>query len=99
MVGVINYGLGNLYSVAGALHKLGYSYKVTSDRDELSQATHLVLPGVGAYGDGMKNIRELGLDETIRHLVLEKKIPILGICLGFQLSNVLHAIAVSSDAW
>ena len=85
MIGIIDYGLGNLQSVAGAVEKLGFKAVITSEITELERADKLILPGVGAFADGMKNLQELHLIEPLTKLILEKKKPILGICLGFQL--------------
>jgi len=85
MIAIINYGLGNLRSVAGAVERLGHEAVITNGADELSKADKLVLPGVGAFGDGIKNLRALGLENVLYRLVFEDCKPILGICLGFQL--------------
>jgi len=85
MILIIDYGLGNLHSVAGAVKKLGHEPVISNDERELRRADKLILPGVGAFGDGMKNIKNLGLDKILRELVLDEKKPILGICLGSQL--------------
>lgn len=85
VVAIIDYGLGNLRSVAGAVQRLGFSPVVSNRSEELSAAAKLILPGVGAFGDGMKNLRERGLVEVLHRLVVEEGKPILGICLGFQL--------------
>lgn len=85
MIGIIDYGLGNVRSVIGAVKKVGYEPVLTADFDDLSRADKLILPGVGAFGDGMNNLRELGLTDLLADLILEKKKPILGICLGAQL--------------
>lgn len=84
MIGVIDYGMGNLYSLGKALERLGYSYEFVSVPEQLQAYRGLILPGVGAFGDAMNNIRELGLEEAIRAYVASGK-PILGICLGMQL--------------
>ncbi|HWP96720.1 MAG TPA: imidazole glycerol phosphate synthase subunit HisH [Syntrophomonadaceae bacterium] len=83
MIAIIDYGMGNLASVKNAFIKLGYSAFTTDKAEEILQARGVVLPGVGAFGDCMNNIRQLGLDQTI-HQVVERKTPFLGICLGFQ---------------
>jgi imidazole glycerol-phosphate synthase subunit HisH len=85
MVAIIDYGLGNLRSVAGAVHRLGHPFHVSRDPGVLATADRLILPGVGAFGDGMRNLRELGLIDLLNDLVLDRKKPILGICLGCQL--------------
>jgi glutamine amidotransferase len=85
MIAIVNYGLGNLRSVAGAVERLGGEAVITNDADELLKAEKLILPGVGAFGDGIKNLRALGLEDILNQLVLEESKPIFGICLGFQL--------------
>jgi glutamine amidotransferase len=85
MIGIIDYGLGNLASVAGAVEKLGFEPAVSADPDVLGRAEKLILPGVGAFGNGMKNLVDRGLATPLAHFVLEERRPILGICLGFQL--------------
>lgn len=84
MIGVIDYGMGNLYSLGKALERLGYSYEFVSDPEKLGAYDGLILPGVGAFGDAMDNIRKFGLDQAIHTYVASGK-PILGICLGMQL--------------
>lgn len=85
MIGIVDYGLGNLASVAGAVEKLGFEPLVSADPAALAEAEKIILPGVGAFGDGMRNLRERGLVEPLSRLVREQARPILGICLGFQL--------------
>ncbi|MBN2459958.1 imidazole glycerol phosphate synthase subunit HisH [Candidatus Woesearchaeota archaeon] len=85
MIVIINYGLGNLFSVLGAVEKLGFKAKISSKIKDMEKADKLILPGVGAFSDGMKNLHELGLVEPLTKLVVENKKPILGICLGCQL--------------
>ena len=85
MIAIIDYGLGNVRSVIGAVRKVGFDPILTADYDILSRAEKLILPGVGAYGDGMNNLRKLGLIDALNDLVLQQKKPILGICLGAQL--------------
>ncbi|MGE5702247.1 MAG: imidazole glycerol phosphate synthase subunit HisH [Clostridia bacterium] len=84
MIGIVDYGMGNLYSISKALERLGYSYSFVSDAAKLDSFGGLLLPGVGAFGDAMRNIRELGLDEALRDYAKSGK-PMLGICLGMQL--------------
>src|SRR5664279_4413730 len=81
---VIDYGLGNLASVANALDKLSIPYEVSGDPVRLKTARALILPGVGAAGQGMRNLRERGFDAVIAAAV-QAGTPILGICLGMQL--------------
>ncbi|MDO8435680.1 MAG: imidazole glycerol phosphate synthase subunit HisH [bacterium] len=85
MVGIIDYGLGNLRSVAAAVTRVGGEAVVTADPSVLAQADKLILPGVGAFGDGMKNLHARGLVETLTQIVVVQGKPILGICLGAQL--------------
>lgn len=82
---IVDYKLGNLKSVSGAVKKVGFSSIVSGKKEDILIADRLILPGVGAYGDGMDNLRQLGLIETLETAVMGKKIPILGICLGCQL--------------
>lgn len=84
-IGIINYGLGNLGSVSSAVHKLGHEAFVSDNIEYLMSAEKLILPGVGAFGDAMRNLRSLALVEPLTHMVMELKKPILGICLGSQL--------------
>lgn len=84
MIAVIDYGVGNLYSVEKALKFVGGEVKVTSSAADLKNADKLVLPGVGAFGDCMKNLAATGLIPTILEQVLIHK-PLLGICVGLQI--------------
>lgn len=85
-VAIVDYGMGNIRSLVSALKYLGVSQiHVSADFCTLSNADKLILPGVGAFGKAMQNIREKELDKHLEWLVLEKKKPILGICLGMQL--------------
>lgn len=84
MIAIIDYGLGNLTSVKNAFNKLGIPVIVTSDLKKIRQAKALILPGVGAAGEGMKNLKAKDLDKIIREEI-DKGKPILGICLGMQL--------------
>ena len=81
---VIDYGMGNRRSVEKALEHVGARATITDDHDELRRADGLILPGVGAFPQAVRNLDELGLPEMIRDLVSQGK-PLLGICLGMQL--------------
>jgi glutamine amidotransferase len=83
-VGVIDYGMGNRRSVEKALEHVGASAVITADHDELRAADGLVLPGVGAFPQAMRNLDALGLPGLIRECLADG-IPLLGICLGMQL--------------
>ena len=85
MIGIIDYGVGNLHSVAGAVEKVGFQPLISGDSEVLSKAEKLILPGVGAFKDGMSTLVEKGLDEFVNKAVKIDRIPILGICLGAQL--------------
>ena len=81
---VIDYQLGNLFSVNQALENIGLTPIISSDPDEIKNADALVLPGVGAFGDAMLNLEKLGLIDPIKEFIKSGK-PFLGICLGLQL--------------
>lgn len=83
-IAMIDYGMGNLFSVEKALVNLGADVRVTSDAKQIIAADKVILPGVGAFGDCMKNLIELGLVTAIREAAEAGK-PFLGICLGLQL--------------
>jgi glutamine amidotransferase len=85
MIVVIDYGMGNLASVAQGIRATGRECLVTSDHSAMRNASCLVLPGVGSLRDAMLNLEKQGLTHLLNELVLEKKIPIVGFCLGMQL--------------
>lgn len=85
MIVVIDYGMGNLGSIANMIKKVGYKSLISSDLEEIKKATKLILPGVGSFDNGMKNLQERGMVEILNQKVLVEKTPILGICLGMQL--------------
>jgi glutamine amidotransferase len=84
MIAIIDYGMGNLRSVQKAIEKVGYQAIVTSDPEEVKRASGVILPGVGAFGDAMYNLKHLGMIDAIKKVVKEGT-PFLGICLGMQL--------------
>lgn len=84
MIAVIDYDAGNIRSVEKALLALGQDVCITGDAEKILSADRVILPGVGAFGDAMENIRRTGLDQVIHRVVDEGK-PFLGICLGLQL--------------
>ncbi len=83
MIAVVDYGAGNLTSVARALEYIGKPCRVTDDPEMLNRASHVIFPGVGAAGDAMKNLRSRGLDRWLKGWFASGK-PLLGICLGTQ---------------
>ena len=84
MIAMIDYDAGNIKSVEKALQKLGADVVITKDPQVILSADKVILPGVGAFGDAMNNLKKYGLDEVIRQVVA-KGTPFLGICLGLQL--------------
>jgi len=84
MLAVIDYSIGNSSSVANAFKSLGEEVIITGDKEKILAADHVVLPGVGAFSDSMKEIEERGLLDTIKQ-VIDNGTPFLGICVGFQL--------------
>lgn len=85
MITIIDYGAGNLISVAMTLRKLGSQVRITSAVDDVAKAEKLLLPGVGSLGTGMDNLRERNLIDVLNQKVLVDHTPILGICLGLQM--------------
>ncbi|MFH1775790.1 MAG: imidazole glycerol phosphate synthase subunit HisH [Chloroflexota bacterium] len=82
-VAIIDYGAGNLRSVANAIARLGYRVSITTSPDEVLRAKAVVLPGVGAAADTMRSLRTLGLASPVRQLVAAGR-PFLGVCIGLQ---------------
>lgn len=85
MMAVVDYGVGNLGSIANMLRKAEVEHVVSADPSELARADRLVLPGVGAFDRAMEALDERGLHAVLDDLVLEREVPVLGICLGMQL--------------
>lgn len=85
MVGIINYGLGNLGSIQNMLKVIGEKSLISSDVDKLDQCDRFILPGVGAFDAGMSRLNESGLTQFIKEKAKKDKKPVLGICLGMQL--------------
>jgi len=85
MITIIDYTLGNLNSVANMIRHIGGQCRITDDPDEVVRAEKLLLPGVGAFDRGMEALHESGIAEALSVAVLERRVPILGICLGMQL--------------
>ena len=84
MIAIIDYNMGNLRSVENALEKIGSKSKIVKDPQELSSYDKIILPGVGAFGDAMKHLKESGMQEAIVEFSNSGK-PFLGVCLGMQL--------------
>ena len=84
MITIIDYGVGNLFSLSSSLSYLGLENKVSRDPEDLRKADHIILPGVGAYGDAIAKLRGSGMAEPLLDEAKAGK-PIMGICLGMQL--------------
>lgn len=84
MIAIIDYGVGNLFSLTSSFKKIGADTVVTSDPEIIKSADKLILPGVGAFGDAIKKLRESGLDKVVVEQAKSGK-PLMGICLGMQL--------------
>lgn len=83
---IVDYGVGNIFSVVAAFKKIGVTVPiVSSESRHILSASHLILPGVGSYRVAMTNIKNLGLVEPLTQSIMERKTPVLGICLGMQL--------------
>lgn len=87
-VSIIDYGMGNIWSVASAIHYLGYTYQICARPEEILNADMLILPGVGSYRSAMNEIKKRELDNSIFEAVYTKRKKILGICLGMQLMGI-----------
>ena len=85
MITIVDMKIGNIGSVVSGFRRVGQEPVVTDDPADVARADRLVLPGVGAFGDGMASLREKRLVEPLRRHVLERRLPLLGICLGMQL--------------
>ena len=84
MVIIIDYGVGNLFSLQSSFAAIGIEAKVSSDKEEIRKGDHIILPGVGAFGDAAKKLQDSGMADLVKELATEGK-PIMGICLGMQL--------------
>lgn len=85
MIAIIDYNMGNIASIENMLKRIGSEVVVTSDISVLQKAEKLILPGVGSFDYGMKNLHTLGIVDALKEMVLKSGKPILGICLGMQL--------------
>jgi glutamine amidotransferase len=95
-VGIIHYGMGNLASVANAFAALGAEARILTAPADLNSVDRIILPGVGAFGDGMKNLRSAGWIPALEEQVLQNNKPFLGLCLGMQL---LATTGTEHGAW
>ena len=84
MIGIIDYGSGNVQAIATIYKNININYQVISKPEDLDKADKLILPGVGAFDSTMQKLIDSGLKDKLNELVLDKKVPILGICVGLQ---------------
>ena len=84
MIAIVDYGVGNLFSLECSLRFLGFETCVTGKREVLAEASHIILPGVGAFGDAIAKLRASGLDLAVKEEAKKGK-PLMGICLGMQM--------------
>ena len=85
LIAIIDYKMGNLRSVEKAFHKIGANVVITNDHKVIENADKILLPGVGAFREGMENLKQLGLIELLNKAIIENRKIFLGICLGMQL--------------
>ncbi|TBH76153.1 imidazole glycerol phosphate synthase subunit HisH [Aquirufa nivalisilvae] len=84
-IGIVNYGSGNIFSISNIYKKGNIDFFISSEPKELAKASHLILPGVGAFDETMKTLNDSGLKVFLDEMVLGEQKPILGICVGMQL--------------
>ena len=84
MIGIINYGSGNIQAIAAIFKKININYRITDSPNNLDDIQKIILPGVGAFDKTMQQLIDSGFSDKLNELVLSKKIPILGICVGLQ---------------
>jgi len=86
LITIIDYDTGNVGSIKNMIEYLGFNdVEISSDENRILNSTHLILPGIGSFDEGMKNLEKKGLDKIIREYAIKLKKPLLGICLGMQL--------------
>ena len=85
MISIINYGLGNVNAFANILKNLNLTFNIATKKEDLVQSKKIILPGVGSFDWAMKKINKSGMRETLDELVLNKKVLVLGICVGMQI--------------
>lgn len=85
MISVLDYGVGNLGSILNMCKKIGVAAQLVDDPDTLLRAGKILLPGVGAFDNAMRELRRRGFEAPLKHKALEERVPLLGICLGMQM--------------
>ena len=91
MIGIIDYGVGNIKAFANIYKNFDIPYKIVKSKEDFEAVTKLILPGVGSFDHAMKSLQNSGMREKLDELVLDKKLPVIGICVGMQM------LAKSSD--
>jgi glutamine amidotransferase len=91
MIGIIGYGVGNIKAFSNIYKNFDMPYKIVKTKDDFENVTKLILPGVGSFDHAMTSLQNSGMRETLDELVLVKKLPVIGICVGMQM------LAKSSD--
>jgi glutamine amidotransferase len=87
MIGIVNYGSGNIQAVANIYKRVGISHKILNTKNDFNEVKKLILPGVGAFDSTMKVLNNSGLRDALDFHVLEKQKPVLGICVGMQIMS------------
>jgi imidazole glycerol-phosphate synthase subunit HisH len=85
MIGILNYGLGNIRSFSNIYRSLDIPHKIITTNKDLTNITKIILPGVGAFDNAMKKFNQSGLRESVEEMVLNQDIPLLGVCVGLQM--------------
>ena len=85
MIGIVNYGSGNIHAIANIYKNLNVDFRIIDKPNQIEEVDKLLLPGVGAFDYNMSKLNESGLKEALNEAVLNKKTPVLGICLGLQI--------------
>ena len=85
MIHIVDYGVGNVQALLNSFKRIGVEARRTSDPDQFSGVTHLILPGVGHFDDAMQRLNKSGMRPALEQLVLEAGVPVLGICVGMQM--------------
>ena len=98
MIAIIDYGVGNLFSLKSSLGAIGEEAVVTRDESVLDRADHIILPGVGAFGDAVEKLRDTGMFQAVLNQAATGK-PVLGICLGMQLLLKSPLSTGSTPVW
>jgi len=86
---IVDYGVGNLGSLTKMFGRLGIETERTADANRIAEATRLILPGVGAFDAAIRRLRDEGLEAPLRRAVIERRVPVLGVCLGMQLLGLV----------